>query len=195
MRLKHAFFSLTVIVIMACSSKNDGKAMEETPVQFPKLGISLKIPEGFEALSPEELQSAELLGATVVPVEPFIVLPRHGFRDTSGKGIIVISELRFTEPDKAEIYPMSNLYKYQKNLETYFGAGEIKNEEQTGFNISFILMGMLFNEGGDDVSLFKGICYKYPEQFFMIDLYAINAKTVKEDALAYQNMFYSINSL
>jgi hypothetical protein len=194
-RARHVLFSLCVIALTACFLKNDGKATEETPVQFAKLGISLKIPKGFEALSPEDLQNAELLGATVVPVEPFVVLPRYGFWDTSGKSILVISELRFTEPDKVEVYPMSNLYEYQKNLETYFGAGEIKNEEKTGFNISFILMGMLFNEEGDDISLFKGICYKYPEQFFMIDLYIINAETAKEDALAYQNMFYSIDSL
>jgi hypothetical protein len=185
---------LCVIIGVSCSSKSSGDSAE-APFKVTSLGITLKIPKGFEPLSPEQMQDIDTIGATVTPVEPFTVFPLHGFLNSSGKGVLVVSELQFIEPDKADTYPMDNLYKYQKNLETFFNAGEISNEEQSGDNISLILMGMMFNEEGQDISLFKGLCYKYPERFFMIDLYVINAHTTPEDASAYQNMFYSIGVL
>jgi hypothetical protein len=178
----------------SCSSKNNGGSAE-APFKAPGLGVTLKIPKGFEPLSPQQMRETETMGATVATVEPFTVLPRYGFQDNSGKGVLVVSELKFTEPDNAEAYPMDNLYTYQKNLETFFNAGEISSEEQNNGDISLILMGMSFDQEGNEVTLFKGLCYKYPEQFFMIDLYAVNAKTTQEDALAYQNMFYSIGIL
>ena len=54
---------------------------------------------------------------------------------------------------------------------------------------------MVFTESEGDISLLKGLCYKYPDQFFMIDLYAVNAKITREDALGFQNLFYSIGLL
>jgi hypothetical protein len=191
MRIRFFLFFFCAILWGACSSKNNG-APVEAPFKITNLGITLKIPKGFEPLSPEQTQDTGIIGTAATPVEPFTALPLYGFRDSSGKGVLIVSELKFTEPDKAEIYPMDNLYTYQKNMETFFNAGEISSEEQNNNDISLILMGMVFNEGGNDISLFKGLCYKYPEQFFMIDLYAINAKTTKDDALAYQNMFNSI---
>jgi hypothetical protein len=195
MRIKLFFCLLCIVMAGACSSKDKGESAE-APFKAASLGITLNIPKGFEPLSPEQLEEAGTAGLTLAPVEPFTVRPLYGFRDSSGKGLLIVSELQFMEPDKADTYPMDNLYRYQKNLEAFFNAGEeISSEEQNSGDISLILLGMVFDEGGNDISLFKGLCYKYPEQFFMIDLYAINAHTTPEDALAYQNMFYSMGLL
>jgi hypothetical protein len=174
----------------ACTSKKTGESAD-APAQLAKFGVTLKIPRGFEPLPQEQMRNIEALKATIIQTEPFTVIPRYAYADSSGKGMLVISELAFTEPDKAALYPMENLYRYQKSLETYFGAGEITYEEISG-DISVVLLGMEFNEGESAVSLFKGLCFKYPELFFMVDLYLLNKELRVEDAAAYQNMFSSI---
>jgi hypothetical protein len=78
-------------------------------------------------------------------------------------------------------------------LEDYFGAGEISSEEIEGKEISVLLMAMIFDEGGEEYALIKGLCYKYPEHFFVIDLYAQQADVTLEDAQSYRNMFLSLN--
>jgi hypothetical protein len=155
--------------------------------------ISLKIPENFQSLSMEQLNNAGMPGATVIEAEPFIVIPQYAYAESSGKGILVISDLKFNEDAIPEQYPLDNVYIYKKNLETFFASGKIEYEEINGSNITTVLMAMAFQEEEDDISLFKGPSYKFPDQFFMIDLYVVNAKVSSADAVAFQNIFGSLD--
>jgi hypothetical protein len=134
----------------------------------------------------------ETLPATIIKAEPFTVIPRYAYAESSGKGFIVISELKFNEGVTAEKYPLNSIFMYQKNLEKYFDTGEISSEEIDGKDISTILMAMMFEEESEDIALFKGLSYVYPDRFFMIDLYVIRGKAVIDDASGYINLFYSM---
>jgi hypothetical protein len=157
------------------------------------LGVAVKIPESFRPLPQSQLKDVQALGATTLDVEPFTVVPMYAYADQDGKGVIVISHLQFSEGAVPRRYPMDNIFIYQKNLEAYFGAGEISNEEINGQHITTILLAMIFQEGDDGISLFKGLCYYYPEKFFMIDLYVVNSNVTFDDAAGFQNIFYSLS--
>ena len=87
---------------------------------------------------------------------------------------------------------MDNIYIYKKNLEEFFGSGEIQYEEINSGDITTILLAMAFQEGDEEISLFKGLSYKYPDQFFVIDLYVVNSKVAAGDAFGFQNVFNSL---
>jgi hypothetical protein len=187
-------FGALACALLACPAKSVPEAAE-TPVKLPIFGVTMKIPESFKPV-PQEGQGFETPEASNLQVDPFTVVPQYVYSDSSGKGILVVSELTFTSPDGAAGgYPMSNLYTYQENLEAFFGVEEITSEEFGGREITTILMGMAFNDEGEEISLFKGLCFKYPDRYFMIDLYIITSKITVEDAQAYQNMFYSLSIL
>ena len=171
------------------SKKNKTDANTE---KFSKLGVAMKIPDNFLALPQDILENIETLGATVLDVEPFNVNPLYAYADNSGKGIIVVSELKFQEDITPERYALNNLNIYRNNLENYFAAGEISSEEMGNDDITTVLMAMAFQEEDDDIFLFKGLNYKYPNLFFMIDLYVINKEISKDDVFGYINMFNSL---
>jgi len=160
--------------------------------KLSELGIALKIPESFQPLPQIQLKDIETLGATTLDVQPFTVTPKYVYADQD-KGVLVISQLQFSEDAVPRRYPMDNIFIYKKNLEAYFGAGEITSEEIDDQHITTVLLGMMFQEGEDDISLFKGLCYYYPDKFFMIDLYVVNSKVTTDDASGFQNIFYSLS--
>jgi hypothetical protein len=167
-------------------------AVDSGVTKLPQLGITLKLPKNYQPLSAEQLESVETLGATALDVEPFAVVPRYAYAESSGKGIMVVSQLQFREDAEPEKYPMDNIYIYQKNLETYFASGEITSEEIGGKDVTTVLMAMMLEEDGDDIALLKGLSYVYPDRFFMIDLYAIKSKNTANDASNYMNTFLSL---
>jgi hypothetical protein len=185
--VKRGLVCICAILCAACAPQKTEAGLDR--VSLPPFGVSLQMPRGFKPVPPERLRDMETPAA--LAAEPFTAVPHRGYADSAGRGIVIISELRFTEGLTPEKYPLDNLYLYQKNLEALLGAGEITSEE-IGGDISTVLMGMTFTEGESEISLFKGLCYKYPDVFFMIDLYAVNAKITREDALEFQNMFNSI---
>jgi hypothetical protein len=178
-----------VTFFSACSSKKD---TADPSVKLPKLGISLKLPKSFQPLPQEQLGDMERLGATILAVEPFTVIPHYAYMESSGKGILIISELKFEEDAVSSKFPMDNIYLYKKNLEMYFASGRISSEEMGSNEVSTVLMAMMFQEGKDDIALFKGLCYVYPDRFFMLDLYVIKDKAVTDDAVDYINIFSSL---
>ena len=161
-------------------------------IQLSKMGITLKIPENFQSLPKERLDNIQTLGATVIEADPFTVIPQYAWADSEGGSVLVISELQFNKDAVSEKYPLDNIYIYKKNLEILFASGEIASEEITGSGITTVLLAMLFNEGDEDISLFKGLGYKFPEQFFMIDLYVVNQKVSAGDAFGFQDIFNSL---
>ena len=178
--------------LCACPGSKDSAGGS---VRLDKLGVSLKIPGDFQPVPENKLADMEKAGVTVLPVEPFTVIPRYGYAHGSGKGIIIISELRFGEGVTPQKYPMDNIFIYRNNLAAWFGVDEINNEDIQSGDITTVLLAMTFTEGGDDISLFKGLCYIYPRRFFMIDLYVFNSRITAADAAGFQNMFYSIGLL
>jgi len=168
------------------------KSADSDVTKLPQLGVTLKLPENYQPLPPEQLESLEMLGATVIDVEPFTVVPRYAYAESSGKGIMVVSQLQFREDAESEKYPLDNIYIYQKNLETYFDSGEINSEEIGGNDVTTVLMAMMLEEDGDDIALLKGLSYVYPDRFFMIDLYAVKDKNTANDASSYMNTFLSL---
>jgi len=168
------------------------KATDSGSVKLAKFGVTMKLPENFQPLPKEGFKDIETLRETVLEVAPFTVIPQYAYIDSSGKGVMVVSELQFSEGNSPEKYPMDNIYIYQKNLETHFASGEITSEELDGKDVTTVLMAMMFQEDGNDIALFKGLCYVYPNCFFMIDLYVFKDKVTSADAANYVNAFNSL---
>ena len=103
-----------------CFSKNNKE--DSGSVKLSQFRVSLKIPENFQPLPGEQFKDFETLGATLIEVEPFTVLPHYAYADRDGKGILIISELKFSENSVPQKYPVDNIYIYKKNLETFFAA-------------------------------------------------------------------------
>jgi len=179
-----------LVLFSGCFLKK--KSADSSIEKLPKLGVTLKLPENYQPLSPEQLESVKMLGATVVDVEPFTVIPHYAYAESSGKGIMVISQLQFNKDAEPEKYPMDNIYMYQKNLETHFASGEISSDEIGGNDVTTVLLAMMLEEDGDEIALIKGLSYVYPDRFFMIDIYAIKDKNTVEDASSYMNTFLSL---
>ena len=190
-------YRVCIGILCACLTLLSGCFLKKKPTdsgvtKLPQLGITLKLPENFQPLSAEQLESVGMLGATALDVDPFVVIPHYAYLEGSGKGILVVSELKFREGRDPEKYPMDNIYIYEKNLETYFASGEISSEEIGDKDVTTILMAMMLEEDGDDIALIKGLSYVYPDRFFMIDLYAIKNKNSIDDASNYMSTFLSL---
>jgi hypothetical protein len=189
------FFVLAGLGLLSSCAKRQ----EEPPdsgsqrLVLSSLGVSLDIPAAFIPVSAERLAGAAEDSLSVLRVEPFAASPIHGYGEKDGKATIIISTLEFTGSAVRETNPMANIYAYQRNLEDFFKAGEISFEEIQEREITLLLMAMSFGEGEEEMILFKGLCYKYPEHFFMIDLYIRPSAITGEDAQSYRKMFLSLN--
>jgi len=161
-------------------------------VKFPKLGIYLKLPESFQQLPDEQLNNLGMLGATTLDVYPFTVIPHYAYVDNTGKGVFVISELKFKEDAIVAKYPLDNIFVYKKSLENYFSSDEISYEEMGDNDVSTILLAMILDEGGKDIALFKGLCHTEPDRYFMVDLYVEKDKADSSDAQDYVKIFSSL---
>jgi hypothetical protein len=132
------------------------------------------------------------MGATVLDVEPFTVNPLYSYADNSGKAVIIVSELKFRDGIAPEKFALNNLYSYKKNLETFFNAGEITSEEMGSADITTVLLAMVFQEDDNEIFLFQGLNFIYPNLYFMIDLYVINREISHNDAAGYTNLFNTL---
>jgi hypothetical protein len=161
--------------------------------KFPKLGVQIKMPENFSVLPQDVLGDIEKYGgATALDVEPFTVNPLYAYADT-GKGMLIISELKFIDGFTPEKFAINNLLIYKNNLENYLDSGEINSEEMGNDDITTVLLAMIFQEDDEDIYLFKSLNYIYPNLYFMIDLYVINKEISQEDIMGYINMFDSLS--
>jgi len=185
------FFCIFLIFFSGCSAKKNNT--DPRVEKLSKLGVVMKLPENFIVLPQEVFVNLESLKSTVLDVEPFTVNPIYAYADNSGKGIIIVSELKFMDGIEPERFAMNNLYTYRKNLEDYLAAGEITSEEMGNDDITTVLLAMVFNEDDDDIFLFKGLNYIYPNLYFMLDLYVIDKEITESDALGYIDMFNSLS--
>ena len=186
------FFLLCVCIVFfsGCFSKKN--TADSSIKKLPTLGVTVKIPENFQALPQEQLSDIKIPKTTKIDVEPFIVDPLYVYTDSSGKGLIIISELKFMEGLTPERFPMNNVYTYRKNMENYFASGEISGGEIGNDDITTVLLTMVLEEDGSDFYLLKGLSYIYPNRFFMIDLYVMDKMITEADVSSYINMFDSL---
>ena len=183
---------LCLIFLSGCFLRK--KSIENPGVEkLPSLGVTLRLPDNFQALPQEQLSNMGMLGATVLEVEPFNVIPQYAYAEQSGKGIMVVSELQFRQGIDPEKYPLDNLFMYQKNLGAFLGSDEITSQEISSANVTTVLMIMMLDEGGEDIALLKGLSFVYPNRFFMIDLYAVVDRNTVNDGSDYANTFYSLD--
>jgi hypothetical protein len=188
------YLSLQLVCLLLFSGCFLKKKEADTgTVKISGLGVAFKLPENFQQLPKDKLSDMETLGTTALEVEPFTVTPLYAYAETSGKGILVVSELKFNEGSEPEKYPLDSVYIYKKNLEAHFGVEEISHEEINGKDITTVLLAMGFEDEDGGLSLFKGLGYKYPDSFFMIDLYLNNSKVTSKDAFGFQNIFNSLS--
>jgi hypothetical protein len=188
------FLIMCVLVLGSCTKKKENDQDSDTQkLKLPRFGVSLVLPDGFVPLSKDELVEIGQNPITVPAVEPFTVSPLQGFRERESEATLTISALEFTDTGAKSGNSMSYIYDYQKNLEAYFGVEEISSEEIGGREISLLLMAMIFEEEGGNYALIKGLCYKYPTHFFVIDLYARQDLVTIEEAQGYRNMFLSLD--
>jgi hypothetical protein len=194
-RVRTMFFALAgAVALFSCAKKQeDPPDSGSQRLVLSSVGVSLDIPTAFIPVSAEELAGAAEDSLSTLRVEPFAASPIRGYSEKDGKATIIISTLEFTGSAVRETNPMSNIYTYQRNLEDFFKAGEISFEEIQGKEITLLLMAMSFGEGEEGMILFKGLCYKYPEHFFMIDLYIRPSAITEDDAQSYRQMFLSLN--
>jgi len=185
------FLCAGVLLFSGCFLKKSESSNNE---KLSKLGVVVKIPKNYKLQPQEKLSSISETGggATLVEVEPFLANPLYIYAEDSGKGVIIISELKFMEGFEPDKLPMNNIYNYKKNLDAFFGAGEIGSEEIDNNEITTLLLAMMLQEDGDDIYLFKGLNYLYPGRFFMIDLYITNNDVTMEDAAEYMTMYNSL---
>jgi len=183
-----------LIICLTLFSGCFSKKNKEIPgsIKLPKLGITFKLPENFQQLPKEQLDNMEKLGATTLDVYPFTVIPHYAYAETSGKGILVVSELKFKTDAIIAKYPLDNIYIYKEKLEEYFASGEISYEEMGDEKVSTLLLAMMLNEDGKDIALFKGLCHTYPYRYFMLDLYVIKDKADNADAQDFVKIFSSL---
>ena len=181
---------LSICLVLFSGCLREKNKADSGSIKLPRLGVALQIPENFKPLPQNSFNDMEVPRTTIIETEPFTVIPLYAYEDSSGKGIIIISELKFNEGFTPENYPMNNIFLYKRNLEKFFKVEELTSEEIHGKDITTVLLAMVFE--GEDISLFKGLCYYYPERFFMIDLYAVNSKITPDDAFKLQNIFSSL---
>jgi len=191
--MRRAFFYILIICLTlfsGCFSKKN----KEIPgnIKLPKLGITFKLPESFQQLPKEQIDNMEMLGATILDLYPFTVIPYYAYAETSGKAILVVSELKFKEGAIIAKYPLDNIYIYKEKLEDYFASGEISYEEMGDDKVSTVLLAMILDEDGKDIALFKGLCHTYPYNYFMLDLYVVKDKADSADAQDYIKIFSSL---
>jgi hypothetical protein len=193
--IRNIFLTLAgVLLLFSCVKRGESRGDPENPqVKLSRIGVRLDLPRNFTPIEEDALGGIAGNSLSTLQVAPFSVSPLSGFAEKDGKATLIISTLEFTETGARETNPMANIYTYQRNLEDFFGAGEISFEEIEGKELSLLIMAMSFGEGEDETVLFKGLCYKYPEHFFVLDLYVRQPEVSPEDAQGYRNMFLSLD--
>jgi len=197
--MNRRFFYILIILILFTGIFTSCIARKDKPdpglEKLPALGVAMKLPENYITLPQDMLAGFEALGgATVIDVKPFNVSPLYIYADSSGSGMVIVSELKIQEGIIPERDPFNNIYNYINNLELFFNAGEINSEEMGNNEIKTVLLAMLLEENEEDIFLFKGLSYKYPGLFFMIDLYIFNDDGITEsDVMGFINMFDSLS--
>jgi hypothetical protein len=170
------------------------KAPPETEAQgtpLPELGISVKVPPELSPFTAEALESLRADTAVEAPVEPFTALPRYAFRNFDSRTLLIFYTLS-PMPSIREDTGINNFYAYRRNLEDHY---EVVSRELIQGDFTFIVLNVPFTYGGEELILNKGVYFKRPDRFFMVDLINLREKVNPEEAAKYEAMLLSIQAL
>jgi hypothetical protein len=153
------------------------------------------IPQGMEAVSPEQLKHLQDSSAEFPPILPFADFPCYQFFDPQSEAVMVLSKIEFVDPDAARGNPVEIMDEYKKNLERSYGLESITANELVQGDFRLLSMSMLYEPGDKPLYLAKVLYHRFPQQYFMIELF-LNAETTKVDeAKKYEEMFQSVQAL
>jgi hypothetical protein len=181
-----------LFVLVSCTPKKEEAAKNNTPL--PDLGISIVLPEGMEAIGPEDLQTLQTRAAEYPPIQPFRDYPCYQFIDPLSQTALTVSELNFENQADASRDPVDLMEEYRKNLEIYYQVDSIAARELIQGKFRMLIMNFLYEAEGEEFYLIKVLYYQFPRLYFMFDLYLDAQKTSQELVRDYEKMFQSVTA-
>jgi hypothetical protein len=176
--------------LVSCAPKKEEAVKNNT--SLPDLGISIMLPEGMEAIGPEDLQTLQARAAEYPPIPPFRDYPCYQFVDSALQTALTVSELDFENQADASGDPVDLMEEYRKNLEIYYQVDSIAARELIQGKFRMLIMNFLYEVEGEDLYLIKVLYYHFPRLYFMFDLYLDAEKTSRELIQDYEKMFQSV---
>jgi hypothetical protein len=179
-----------LLALVSCASKKEETVKNNTPL--PDLGISVMLPEGMEAIAPEDLQTIQARAAEYPPILPFRDYPCYQFVDPASKVALVVSELNFENHADASRDPVDLMEEYRKNLEVYYQVDSIAARELIQGKFRILVMNFLYETEGNRFYLIKVLYYHFPQFYFMFDLFLNGENISQELAQDYEKIFQSV---
>jgi hypothetical protein len=179
-----------LLAFVSCTPKKEEALKNNTPL--PDLGISIMLPGGMEAISPEDLRTLQIRAAEYSLIPPFRDYPSYQFVDPASQAALTVSELNFENQADASRDPVDLMEEYRKNLEIYYQVDSIAARELIQGKFRMLIMNFLYEVEGEDFYLVKVLYYHFPRLYFMFDLYLDAQKTSEELARNYEDMLQSV---
>jgi hypothetical protein len=179
-----------LLALVSCVPKKEEVVKNNT--LLPDLGISVMLPEGMEAIAPEDLQAVQTHAAEYPPVLPFRDYPCYQFIDPSTKATLIVSELSFENQADSSRDAVDLMEEYRKNLEIYYQVDSIAARELIQGKFRILVMNFLYEVEGDQFYLIKVLYYHFPQFYFMFDLFLGDEKISQELVQNYEKIFQSV---
>ncbi|MDR2019381.1 MAG: hypothetical protein LBQ14_01290 [Treponema sp.] len=184
---------LAILAFTGCSKKPVEPVLPST--QLPDLDITLQVSPEMEAVSPEVLKQMQAASADYDPISPFVDFPCYMFHNPATGTSLTISKLTFIDPETARLDPVSVIEEYQKNIKSYYGVDSLAVRELIKNDYKLVIMNFLFIPGGETIYLTKVLYYRYPQSYFMLDIYYDSEKTNPEELKNIETMLLSVQAL
>jgi hypothetical protein len=187
------------LVFSACSNRENkdepaGEA-ETMLTRLPDAGFGLRLPEGMEAVNPEQFKTMQDESAGYEPILPFTDFPCYGFVNAASGAVLIVSKLNFAGSETDRDDPVGVMDEYRRNLESYYGVDSIAADKVVMDDCTLLVMNFQYLPSGETSFLVKVLYYKYPQEYALLDLYLDSTKTGPEDAQKFNDMFNSIQSI
>jgi hypothetical protein len=179
-----------LLALVSCAPKKEEGVKNNTPL--PDLGTSVMLPEGMEAVGPEDLQAIQARAAEYPPIPPFRDYPCYQFIDPASQAALTVSELNFENQADASRDPVDLMEEYRKNLEIYYQVDSIAARELIQGKFRMLIMNFLYEVEGENFYLIKVLYYRFPQLYFMFDLFLYDEKISQELVQDYEKMFQSV---
>jgi hypothetical protein len=184
---------LAMLAFTGCSKKTEEPALPLT--QLPDLEITLQVFPEMEAVSPETLQQVQAASVEYPPISPFVDFPCYMFHNPATSTSLTISKLTFIDPETARLDPVSVIEEYQKNIASYYEVDSLAVRELIKNDYKLVIMNFLFIPGGETIYLTKVLYYRYPQSYFVLDVYYDSEKTNTEELKNIETMLLSVQTL
>jgi hypothetical protein len=187
-------FCLSLPLLFACAKPASGPP--EGYISLPDLGITMVIPPGMEAAGPEQLKRLQDSSAEFPPVLPFADFPCYQFFDPDSGAVMVLSRMDFVDPAATAGNPVEIMDEYRKNLEQYYGVDSIAANELVQGDFRLLSMNLLYEPEGRDKSLYltRVLYHRFPQRYFMIELFLDPENTGPDEAQKYGEMILSVEA-